>query len=340
MKVLSNLIIFLISTICFAQQGINYKAIIKDAGGNVLSSSPVTIQFIIYESAALTINLYQENHTTNTDSNGIVIVNIGEGVSGDDFSAIDWASGERWLDVQINTGAGLVALGATPFKAVPYAIHSKTAETAQNAYWEESQSNIFYSDGLVGVGIVPSAPLSIKGSTGFASSANSEAYSLLVDDTGNLSFHANNMNGTGSPTLTLDDSSFKRVGIGITFPQEKLHIATGGVRIDETTSTPAPKTAYGNALPIAYGYFGGTIITENYGISSITNPSTGNFNVTLDNNFLGSPVVMLTSFNSSPAAEIMTYSYTAPNIIEVHVVDGTGAAKNSNFSLVVFGVPQ
>ena len=49
---------------------------------------------------------------------------------------------------------------------------------------------------------------------------------------------------------------------------------------------------------------------------------------------------MLTSFNSSPAAEIMTYSYTAPNIIEVHVVDGTGAAKNSNFSLVVFGVPQ
>jgi len=109
---------------CFAQNGINYKAIIKDDLGNVVADDLVQVQFKILQGAAQT-NIYEESHTPTTDANGLVIVNIGEGtvVSGD-FETIDWASDDTFLNVQLNTGSGLVDLGTTEFKAVPYALNA------------------------------------------------------------------------------------------------------------------------------------------------------------------------------------------------------------------------
>ncbi len=66
-KYITLIIAILIAAVSFAQNGINYKAVVKDNSGNILSSSPVTIQFIIYEGVALTDNVYQESHTSNTD---------------------------------------------------------------------------------------------------------------------------------------------------------------------------------------------------------------------------------------------------------------------------------
>ena len=132
MKTKLSLIIACIFTIgCLAQSGINYKALIKDAGGNILSSSAINIQFIIYEGAALTTNVYQESHTISTDANGFAIVNIGEGTTGDVFADIAWDADAHYLNVQINTGTGLVDLGTTQFMAVPYALQ---AEKASNVF--------------------------------------------------------------------------------------------------------------------------------------------------------------------------------------------------------------
>ncbi|MCX7550477.1 tail fiber domain-containing protein [Xanthomarina sp. F2636L] len=133
MKKLVFTLVFLITGITFAQQGIHYKALIKDGSGNILASAPVSIQFIIYEGAALTNNVYQESHAPTTDANGIVMVNIGEGtpISGT-FNAIDWAADEHYLNVQINTGSGLTNMGTTQFMSVPYAKQAETATTAAN----------------------------------------------------------------------------------------------------------------------------------------------------------------------------------------------------------------
>ena len=122
MRTKLTLLAVLISTILFAQSGINYKAVINDANGNVLGSSPVSIQFIIYEGVALTNNVYQESHATNTDANGFVIANIGEGTTSDVFTDIAWGNDAHFLNVQVNTGSGLIDLGTTQFMAVPYAI--------------------------------------------------------------------------------------------------------------------------------------------------------------------------------------------------------------------------
>jgi hypothetical protein len=117
---LTFLLVFL-SGILLAQNGINYKAVIKDTNGNVVASSPISIQFIIYEGQALTNNVYQESHTINTDASGFVVINIGEGTTGDDFNTLNWNNDAHFINVKINTGSGLVDMGTTEFKAVPYA---------------------------------------------------------------------------------------------------------------------------------------------------------------------------------------------------------------------------
>lgn len=368
---------FIICASVFAQapQAISYQALVRNADGDPVANASVGVQISILQGSAAGAAVLVERHFPPTNANGLFSLEIGDGVlvSGN-FATIDWSTGSYFLKTETDPlgGAAYTISGTTQLLSVPYALyandanHAASADTADFATdaanavnaetavhadtadyvvngtpWESESfgNNIYYTDGYVGVGIQPIAPFSVKGSTGFAS-INDEAYSLLVDDTGNLSFHANNMLGTGTPTLTLDDSNFKRVGIGTNTPEEKLHVVGGGVRIDETTTSPSPNTAYGNALPMAYGYFAGTIISQDYGITSFTNPTTGNYDVVLDNSFTGAPVVMISSFNSTPAAEIITYSYTAPNIIKVHISDGTGTAKNSNFSIVVFGISQ
>ncbi|GEQ85197.1 hypothetical protein ULMS_07050 [Patiriisocius marinistellae] len=109
-----------ISVISIAQNGINYKALIKDTDGNALVSQDIFVQFQILENG--TTNVYQETHDAVTDANGIVVVNIGEGiVDSGNFLLIDWGLAAHFLNVQINTGAGFVDLGTTQFMSVPYA---------------------------------------------------------------------------------------------------------------------------------------------------------------------------------------------------------------------------
>ncbi|WP_452224628.1 hypothetical protein [Lacinutrix chionoecetis] len=161
-KTITLLVTLLLAFSGFTQNGINYKAVIKDAAGNIMESAPVSIQFIIYEGVALTNNVYQESHILNTDANGIIIVNIGEGTTADDFSSIAWENDDHFLNVQVNIGAGLVDLGTTQFKTVPYALVAKDVE---NAIWDTNGTSTFYNEGNVGIGSnSPLAKLDIVGS--------------------------------------------------------------------------------------------------------------------------------------------------------------------------------
>lgn len=135
--------------ITYAQNGINYKAVIKDNLGNVVANDLIAIQFSILQGASQT-NVYEETHTPTTDSNGIIMVNIGEGtaVSGD-YSTIDWGSDSHFLNVQVNTGGGLVDMGTTEFKTVPYAL---TAKSIENPLWIKNGLDVSYMEGGVGIG--------------------------------------------------------------------------------------------------------------------------------------------------------------------------------------------
>ena len=112
--------IILLTSFGFAQNGINYKALIKDDLGNIVVNETTNVLFSILEDG---VEVYREVHTTNTSDNGLVILTIGEGnVLIGIFEDINWNENNHSLNVRIDTGSGLVDLGTTPFNAVPYAL--------------------------------------------------------------------------------------------------------------------------------------------------------------------------------------------------------------------------
>ncbi|WP_047547161.1 tail fiber domain-containing protein [Psychroserpens sp. Hel_I_66] len=144
MKTKISLLILLFSLIGFAQNGINYKAVIKDDLGNVVANQNIDIRFTILQGA---INSYQETHDVTTDSNGIIIVNIGEGtlVSGN-FSTLVWGNGVFSLrsEIDLEQNGSYDIEETTAFKSVPYALTANKALTTQQVdlpYYDETSES-------------------------------------------------------------------------------------------------------------------------------------------------------------------------------------------------------
>lgn len=131
------LAVLLLSITTFAQQGINYKAALKDASGNPLTTT-ITVTFTIHASSTTGTVVYSEEHTGVTpDANGIIIVTIGTGTpTTGTFSTINWSI-TNFLNTTISYGTPPVTttvdLGTTQFMAVPYAKHAETALDTQTA---------------------------------------------------------------------------------------------------------------------------------------------------------------------------------------------------------------
>ena len=124
LKHIATAVLMLLTISVTAQQGINYKALIKDNLGNVVANQTIDVRFTIIADTGPT-NVYVETHTgVATDANGIVILNIGEGTTSDVFTDIAWGSDTHALKVEIDIeqDASFVDMGTTQFMAVPYAL--------------------------------------------------------------------------------------------------------------------------------------------------------------------------------------------------------------------------
>ena len=128
-QLLTLLIVVLIPISLIAQQGINYKALIKDNLGNVVASQTIDVRFTVIADTGPT-NVYLETHTgATTDANGIIILNIGNGTTSDVFIDIAWGNDVHSLKVEIDIeqDASFVDMGTTQFRAVPYALSVATS---------------------------------------------------------------------------------------------------------------------------------------------------------------------------------------------------------------------
>jgi len=112
----------------YAQQGFNYKAVIYD-NNNPVQNQSIDVKFTVYEN--VTSAVYQETQNTTTDSNGIIVLSLGEGtVLTGNFTTINWNS-DTFLKVEIDKGAGFQDMGTTQFNYVPLA---KYADKAGNTF--------------------------------------------------------------------------------------------------------------------------------------------------------------------------------------------------------------
>ena len=275
-----------------ASELINYQAVARNAGGNLMINAAITIDFEIRDGAGGSA-VFNETQNLNTDANGVFSAQIG---SVNSLASVNWLDITPWLDVTMN-GANV---GETAMASVPTALHSK-----QSGIVMIHGSGTSNPDKMIAQHS-PSFP-----DWGIGYTDASDDVDFIAGGTKTLSI---NLNSGDLTTL-------------------------GSLEVNATTTAPQPNRVYGNSLPIAFGkFFNDGTIDSGYGITSVTNPSTGVYLVTLDNSASSSSdlIPMISPFTASGLGETVGYNPISANSFEVKIFDANGDPTSSAFSIIAF----
>ncbi|WP_169739240.1 tail fiber domain-containing protein [Dyadobacter crusticola] len=135
----STFIIVLICCLPFFTQAqsardfFTFQGVARTADGKVAANQNISLRFGIHP--LFSPNIYQEEHTSLTNEQGVFTVMVGSGnvISGT-FSNIDWESGYYFLHIEmdVNGGSNYISVGSTQLVSVPYAIHAKQTDRWKN----------------------------------------------------------------------------------------------------------------------------------------------------------------------------------------------------------------
>ncbi len=277
MKKYVLIIAIIIGGMSFAQDnGFNYKALIME-NDSPLSFHSIGLQFSIFRD---NVFIYKETHTTTTDANGLVSVQIGEGnvVSGN-FSTIDWGADPYFLKTEIDTGNGFVNFGTKELKMVPFA---KFADKAGNVFSGDYNDLINVPSAFIAV--PANVPASNVGeaiyhlgnlSIGTTGSINNASFSVNNAYTGNDAEYGiyTRISGIGSgPRIAYYSSIY-----GSHQGDEKSFI-TQNQSNGDGTHVGISNSLYGSGNGIHYGSYNnmlGTGTGKKYGSYNYISPSAG-----------------------------------------------------------------
>ena len=133
----------LLSTFCFllltllvkAQtppNAFNYSAVARNAAGQPIATVTIGIQITILKTSPTGTSQYSENHFVNTDAFGLFNLIIGAGaIQSGSMATIDWSNDIYYMKVGMDASGGtnFLTMGTTQLLSVPYALHSKTADS-------------------------------------------------------------------------------------------------------------------------------------------------------------------------------------------------------------------
>ncbi|MDA9656845.1 hypothetical protein N9T23_00015 [Flavobacteriaceae bacterium] len=103
-----------------------YQSIIKNSSGYLLKNQDVGLRISVLFNSSNGIPVYSEEHTVESNDNGLVTLIIGEGTSSDVFSDIDWGGGEYFLKVEVDPEGGVnyIMEQTSQLLSVPYALYA------------------------------------------------------------------------------------------------------------------------------------------------------------------------------------------------------------------------
>lgn len=155
------MLVFIISVNSKAQipQTINYQGVARYTNSNLpIPHQSVTVNFKIRDGGALGPVLFEETHLDSTDDCGLFTLKIGS-VQPALFKQINWATGRKFLEVNIN---GAIS-GVSELTSTPYSLYAGIAKSSDD--WKNVGDSILYSTGKkIGIGTsTPQASLDIQG---------------------------------------------------------------------------------------------------------------------------------------------------------------------------------
>ncbi len=162
------LILFLVIQFATAQapQGINYQAVARNASGDELVSTNVSIRFTIHDGSASGTVVYQEHHTSVTNQFGLFNVIIGAGIAdAGTFSGVNWAGGNKYLQVEFDAGSGYTDMGTSQLMSAPYALYAASSASSAGPAGPTGPQGPQGVQGAQGP-LGPTGPQGIVGATG------------------------------------------------------------------------------------------------------------------------------------------------------------------------------
>lgn len=118
----------------FAQNhlGFSYQSIVRNASNELIANQNIGVQISIIKSSPSGEVIYTETHMPSSNSNGLISLEVGLGtlVNGT-FENIEWSNDTYFLKTEIDPlgGSDYSIIGTTQLLSVPYALHSKTADS-------------------------------------------------------------------------------------------------------------------------------------------------------------------------------------------------------------------
>lgn len=326
-----------------APQSINYQAIARDAGGNIVTTS-IGIKFQIFQGSVGGTLVYEEVNTANPSSAGIFNVGIGAGtpVSGT-FSSIAWGSGPYFLQVSIDPAGGTsyTTIGSAQLVSVPYALF---AEKAGNAVNYSAGNGISISSGSI-TNAAPDQTVTLNAAGITTVSGTYPNYTVNVDSP-KLSYNSSTSEltvtqGGTSSTATLTGSgsnTISMIGTGI------ANVSPAGAGSNFTVNVQSPViTGQGSTMVMGtWPNFTITSTSTSYSAGAGISIASGSIintapNQTVSITGAGSTTVTGTYPNFTIAAPLPTVT-PPPNFIGQGTATITTIANNHTVNVAPVGM--
>ena len=138
--------------------GFNYQAVVRNAQGELVTNTKVSLRLTLGNENGSTVN-YRETQTASTNAYGVLSVTVGAGKAdgGKTLNDVDWASGNIWLHIEIDTkgGTNYTDLGATKLQAVPYAYYALNEKKPTTSASSDALFEVKDKDGNVIFAVYP-----------------------------------------------------------------------------------------------------------------------------------------------------------------------------------------
>lgn len=130
-KACTFLIAVILTATLWAQspQKMSYQAVIRNSSVALVTNTQIGMEINIRQGSPTGSIVYTETQTPTTNANGLVSVEIGGGMG---FDSINWANGPYFIETKTAVTPPLTTytiIGTSQLLYVPYALHSKTAES-------------------------------------------------------------------------------------------------------------------------------------------------------------------------------------------------------------------
>ncbi len=140
MKLLTTILVLAFTiglVVAQAPQAIPFQGAVRNANNVLISNKTITVRFSIHNGSSLGNIVYREWQSTVTNSQGLFVLNVGQGNADiGQFSTINWSDSAKFMQVEIDTTNSKSVwrdIGTQQMLSVPYAFSARKADSANVA---------------------------------------------------------------------------------------------------------------------------------------------------------------------------------------------------------------